>query len=43
MIDRVLNDDRARQAARRARHCYGWLSAAWMALMAAWGLYLIFR
>lgn len=37
MIDRVLQDERARRAARRARTCYGIASLAMMAALALFG------
>lgn len=43
MIDRVLRDDRAREAARRARKFYRWLSLSWVALAALWALLVILR
>lgn len=42
MISRVLNDDRARRAARHLRVFYGLVSALWMmalGLFAAWMLF----
>lgn len=41
MIDRVMNDERARHVARRARQCYRWLSLGWVALAAGWAVYVI--
>lgn len=43
MIDRVLRDDRARLAARKARTCYAWASVIWMVALACFGLYLLAR
>lgn len=43
MIGRVLQDDRARRAARLARVCYAITSILWMAALVAFGLYLVVR
>lgn len=40
MIDRVLQDDRTRQAARRMRLVYRVTSALWVAAMAAFGAWM---
>lgn len=43
MIRRVMEDDRARRAARLARVCYAVFSAVWMAAMFAFGVYLVVK
>lgn len=43
MMARVMNDERARQTARRARRCYAWVSAVWMLAMAGFGIWLVLR